>query len=162
MLHIASQWASLHVLPLERASSRAQGILIPRLVTSSLGISVLGSRGQHAPIRFYSIIKNQDRCLPEVISFTKGQVFTYIGGKEVSWDKAGADVNWCYLFKVTETIYIYTNWCSLWGMTEEFSQWGAQLEELTSGRQSMKLAFTKFSQQFSDSNEKHIMRWQCW
>lgn len=86
---------------------------MPRLVTPSLGISVLGSRAQYAPIRFYSIIKKsreeEDRCLPKVISFTKGQVFTYIGGKEVSWDKAGADVNWCYLFKVTETIYIYTN-----------------------------------------------------
>lgn len=57
----------------------------------------------------------------------------------MSWDKAGAGKNWCYLFKVTETISVYTNRFGHRGMREEFSQWAAQLEELTSGRQSTKL-----------------------
>jgi len=48
-------------------------------------------------------------------------------------------------------------------MREEVSQWAAQPEELTSGRQNTLLFmgwpfFMKFSQQFSNMNEKYIKR----
>lgn len=55
----------------------------------------------------YGFVMSIIKCLHEVISFRKGQVFAYTEGREVLWEKDGDGINWCHFFKVTEIISIY-------------------------------------------------------